>query len=132
MFNCVVVGDSIAVETHKHKPECALYADASVSSQSWSQRWRMDYLAANTVVISLGSNDTIRDDTYGNLLELRKKIKGRVYWIAPNSFAKPVAYGAVVKVASEWGDRVIKTDKYQPDAIHPHRTAYRSIIDQIR
>ena len=57
MIDCLIVGDSIAVGTHQFKPDCVAYAKGGINSWQWNRKFGDKQLGANTVIISLGSND---------------------------------------------------------------------------
>ena len=132
MLECAIIGDSIAVATGGYMPRCAVYAQNGISSEGWGKRWRLTDYTAGVTLISLGSNDLPKVDTYSNLKDIRGKIRGRVVWIMPNKAVKPAAADAVARVAAEWGDRVITVTGYTADRIHPSKDGYREIIEGVK
>ena len=85
MIDCLIVGDSIAVGTHKFKPECVSYSKGGINSYQWiNQNISKLPLNAKTVIISLGSNDHKWVKTEKELRTLRQMTQAdRVYWILP-------------------------------------------------
>lgn len=134
MFDCMIMGDSIAVATHQLKPGCVSYSQSGISSTGWSKRYIMNDLKAGVVIISLGSNDISgRDYTYGNLMAIRGKIKAsKVYWIAPNPEVKPKEYQDVNLIAGTFNDEVLLPKQYQKDKIHPSTAGYKELIDRVK
>lgn len=133
MLDCLIIGDSIAVGAHQFRPECVAYAKGGITSHGWDKTFGHMPLDANTVIISLGTNDWAGANTYGKLVEIRKKIKGkRVFWIAPHEGSKPYAYQAVNNVAGQFGDEVIWTNRYQKDKIHPSWAGYKELVNKTK
>lgn len=131
MLDCLIIGDSIAVGAHKTKPECGVYAKGGITSHGWDKLYRNMDLSAQTVVISLGTNDWEKASTYEKLKEIRTKIKAKqVFWIAPNQKSKPNAYRDVSLVAGMFNDTVIWTEHYQQDNIHPSWRGYKELMDK--
>ena len=58
MLECLIIGDSIAVGTSRARPECVAYVQGGINSYQWVNKFvnNSPYIA-NTVIISLGSND---------------------------------------------------------------------------
>lgn len=132
MIDCLIIGDSIAVGTHQLKPQCISYSKVGISSLGWDKMFGHKNLSAETVIISLGSNDSDSYNTYKKLKEIREKINGRVFWIAPHDKSKPNAYQDVNSIAGLYGDTVVWTNLYQSDKIHPTRKGYQELINQIK
>lgn len=135
MIECLIIGDSIAVGTKMFAPkDCVAYAKGGWNSWQWNR----DYLGhnldfnANSIVISLGTNDHKYIKTEDELRKMRKELHGnRVIWILPpcnEGFCKPEVNGIVCKIAKEYHDKVIKTDKLQPDHIHPNASGYKELV----
>ena len=71
MLECLILGDSIAVGTKMFAPtECVSYSKGGFNSWQWNQRWGMNPVEANTVVISLGTNDHVGVNTEKELKDL--------------------------------------------------------------
>jgi hypothetical protein len=91
---------------------------------------------AESVIISLGTNDHSGVNTFQELLAMRQKIDGkRVYWIMPpcnDKFCKPQVNEVVEIIAKNFGDTVIGTKRVQPDAIHPSWAGYKELASQIK
>ena len=133
MLECLILGDSIAVGTHQFRPECAVYARSGITSHGWNKLFGNNSLAAETVIISLGTNDWKGANTYAKLHEIRTKITGKqVFWIAPNQTAKPLVYQDVNNIAGMFGDEVISTNRYQQDKIHPSWAGYKELVNKSR
>lgn len=133
MLDCLIIGDSIAVGTHQFRPECVAYAKSGITSHGWNKQYGNQTLTAETVVISLSTNDWAKADTYGMLMNIRTKIIGkRVFWIEPNNESKPEAVQHVHRVANQFGDQVIVTTRWQPDKIHPSWAGYKSIAERTK
>lgn len=133
MFECLILGDSIAVGSHMFKKECVAYAKGGITSHGWDKTYGSNDLTAKTVIISLGTNDWLGADTYGKLKEIRAKVKAdRVFWIAPHQGSKPKAYHDVCQVAGMNGDAVIWTDRYQADKIHPSWAGYKELMEKTK
>lgn len=133
MIDCIVVGDSIALGTHKFRSECVVYAKKGISSGDWDKTYGRKNIKANTVIISLGVNDHFKYNTYEKLVEIRKKIKGKkVYWIEPNRQSYNLVALLVHQVASKFNDEVIKTDKYEPDRVHPTYKGYKELAEKTK
>lgn len=130
MFDCLIMGDSIAVGTHYFKPECAVIAKSGINSAQWlNQNVDKSPYIAKTVIISLGSNDTAQIKTEEELRTIRKLTKAdRVYWIMPS--IKVGVMQAVSTVAKEFGDVVINNNKLSPDHIHPNTAGYKYIAKE--
>jgi hypothetical protein len=134
MIDCMIIGDSIAVGVKQFRPDCVAYAQGGITSLGWNKKFGHNDLSAETVIISLGTNDWIKADTYGMLMNIRTKIKGnaRVFWILPNTESKPLIVHQVREVALQFGDVVLPTTRWQPDKIHPSWAGYREIAEKAR
>ena len=134
MLECLIIGDSIAVGTKMFRPDCVAYAQGGITSLGWNKKFGNNDLTAKTVIISLGTNDWVKADTYGMLMNIRTKIKGspRVFWIEPNREEKFEAVQHVRKVAEQFGDTVLPTTRWQKDKIHPSTAGYKNLADQTR
>ena len=136
MLECLILGDSIAVGTHMVKHECALVGKGGINSWQWNKNYSSQMKTAESVIISLGTNDHSGVNTFQELLAMRQKIDGkRVYWIMPpcnDKFCKPQVNEVVEIIAKNFGDTVIGTKRVQPDAIHPSWAGYKELASQIK
>lgn len=136
MFDCLILGDSIAVGIASARPECQ-----SIARVGWtSQRWNRDFLAvvesrsAEVVVISLGANDHSGISSEQELRKLRGKINAiHVFWISPGSERKPIPQAAIEKIAAEYGDTVVdRPVSMSPDGVHPTGRGYKELADKTK
>ena len=134
MIDCMIIGDSIAVGTAQFRPECVAYAQGGITSIGWTKKYSHTDLTANTVIISLGTNDWVKADTYAILMNIRTNIKGnaRVFWILPNEESKPLIVHQVREVAGHFNDTVLPTTRWQKDKIHPSWAGYKDIAERTR
>ena len=135
MIDCIILGDSIAVGTHHVRPECVAHARSGINS--W--QWRKDYLerdlgnnlVAETVIISLGSNDHQGIKTLEEISKIRLAVRAkRVFWILPA--IKPDIQARVREVATGFGDTVLEINGLQPDGIHPSWAGYKNIAERTK
>lgn len=130
MLECLIMGDSIAVGTHMFKKECVSYSKGGINSWQYNKQYGQRDLTAETVIISLGSNDHKGVKTYNELYALRQKVIGkRVYWVLPNPEVFPKQADDVNLIAISFGDQVIQTKRYQADKVHPSWAGYKEIAD---
>jgi lysophospholipase L1-like esterase len=139
MLECLIVGDSIAVGTHMFAKECALVGKGGINTWQFNKNYAEKIQPANTVIISLGSNDHYRVNTFRELMTTRQRVDGkRVFWILPAGNLK--ASGVDIKniqdmvhiIAKNFGDTVLPITKLQPDGIHPSWAGYKQIAEQIK
>ena len=127
MIECLIMGDSIAVGTKVEMPQCVSYAKGGINSRQWMDS-NIDKapFKANTVIISLGSNDHQHVRTEEELRTLRLFTQAsRVYWILPA--IKPSVQAIVRKIAGEYGDVVLPITSLQADKVHPNSVGYKDI-----
>lgn len=89
--------------------------------------------SAKTTIISLGSNDALKLDTYEELDNLRSQVTSdRVFWILPN--IKESKRKAVWMVAKKYNDNVIDARNHDrsPDNVHPTYNGYKSIAAETK
>jgi lysophospholipase L1-like esterase len=137
MFDCMILGDSIAVGTSYYRKECVSYARGGWNSWQWNKDYLQSAAAqpAKTVIISLGANDHAGVKTEQELRKMRSAIKGeRVFWISPGKERKPVPQDAIERIAKEYGDTVLSRPKenMSPDGIHPTGTGYKVLAEQAK
>jgi lysophospholipase L1-like esterase len=131
MLECLLLGDSIAVGLYHHVAPCE-----SLSKGGWNTwQWNRDYLkydlTAQTVIISLGSNDHKGIKTQAELEQLRAKVTaGRVFWILPA--IKPEVQRIVKVIAALHGDTVVPIDRLQPDGVHPSWAGYKQLAKDVK
>lgn len=136
MFECLIMGDSLAVGVGQIRTECVTYAKSGINSYDYVNRHVLHTqgnTAAKTVIISLGSNDTKNINTFEELDTLRQLVKAdRVYWILPN--IKEEKRKQVWMVADKYKDIVIDARQHDrsPDTVHPTYKGYRSIANETR
>jgi len=131
MIECLIVGDSIAVGTAQQRPECVSLSQGGINSRDWNKKNAGNSVAASTVIISLGSNDTKDIRTIWELQTLRDKVKAdRVYWVMPA--IKPHVQKMVQVVADSYGDTVLPIISLQKDGVHPDTKGYRAIANSTR
>jgi len=133
MIACLIIGDSIAVGTKMFAPtECVSYSKGGWNSWQWNKKWGKTPLDAKTVVISLGTNDHPGVKTDAELRKIRGRIRANhVVWIMPPcnaKFCKPNVNAVVTKISHDFGDRVISTQRVQPDHIHPSWAGYKELV----
>ena len=131
MLDCLILGDSIAVGTHQFKQECIAVAKGGINSWQYNRDYvnpRKQDFNAEVVIISLGSNDHKGVKTYNELYKLRERIKAqRVYWIVPNPELFPKQADDVNLIAISFGDHILRTNRYQPDRVHPSWAGYKEL-----
>jgi hypothetical protein len=134
MLECLIVGDSIAVGTHQFRPECVALAKGGINTWQFNKNYASHIEPAQTVIISLGSNDHSGVNSFKELLAVRQRVKGkRVFWILPAGNLK--AGGVDIKtiqemvniIANNYGDTVLPITRLQPDGIHPSWAGYKDI-----
>jgi len=131
MLDCLILGDSIAVGTHQIATECRALAKGGWNSWQWNRDYLKNDLSANTVIISLGSNDHKGVKTRRELETMRDKVKGsRVFWILPA--IKPNVQDIVREIAAQYGDTVLPINRLQPDGVHPSWAGYKDIVERIK
>ena len=133
MLECLILGDSLAVGVGQVRPECATYAKIGINSFDYVNRHVLHTqgnTSAKNVIISLGSNDPAKINTFEELDSLRQLVTaGRVYWIVPN--IKDDKRRAVFAVAEKYKDFVIDARQHDtgPDRVHPTHKGYKSIAN---
>lgn len=126
MLECLIIGDSIAVGTHVVRHECVLVGKSGINSSQWNKNYSKDLQPAETVIISLGSNDHEGVHTFKELLAMRERIEGkRVFWIMPA--IKPHIQEMITIIAKNFGDTVLPITRLQPDKIHPSWAGYKEL-----
>lgn len=136
MLDCLILGDSLAVGVGQIRKECVTYAKSGINSYDYVNRHVLHTngtTSAKTVIISLGSNDTKKIETYDELDTLRQLVKAdRVYWIVPN--IKESKRKAVNMVAEKYKDFVIDARQHQisPDGVHPTYMGYKTISEKTK
>lgn len=137
MIDCIVLGDSIAVGTQLQRNECVSYAKGGVNSWQWNKLYSDKDLTANTVIISLGTNDHKFVKTEKELLAMREKVNGKkVFWILPvgNSPESGVTLNdiqTIIKnIAIKYNDIVLPITRIQSDGIHPSWAGYKELAEK--
>ena len=136
MLECLILGDSLAVGVGQIRQECTTRAKSGINSYDYVNRhiWHANgNNQAKTIIISLGSNDTQKINTFEELDTLRQLVKAdRVYWILPA--IKEDKRKAVWAVANKYHDHVIETRNHDlsPDRVHPTGKGYRTISNQTK
>jgi hypothetical protein len=128
MIECLILGDSIAKGISQVRKECLAYVEVGASSRSWNNRFisKVPVNPAQTVIISLGSNDYEGLNTEVELLALRTRVTAdNVYWIVPA--IKPEKQEIIKKLAFQFGDSYVILTKLSPDKIHPTQEGYRRL-----
>ena len=138
MLECLIVGDSIAVGTQMFAPECTLQGKGGINSWQFNKMYPGSFYA-DTLIISLGSNDHKYIKTYDELFEMRQRVGAKyVFWILPAGNLKasevPIAkIQQIVKdIAQYYGDVVLPITKLQPDGIHPSWAGYKDIVNEVK
>ena len=139
MIECLLLGDSIAVGLYHHVAPCE-----SLSKSGWNTwQWNRDYLkydlTADTVIISLGSNDHKYIKTQEELERMRAKVTARrVFWILPHgnlpAGGLPIeeVQRIVKMIATVYGDTVVPITRVQSDKIHPSTAGYKEIARAVK
>lgn len=131
MLECLILGDSIAVGTHQFRPDCAIHAKGGWNSWQWNRDYLHHDLKANTVIISLGSNDHRGVRTLWELQRIREKIQAdRVFWILPA--IKPEIQDMVKLMARDYKDTILTIPNLQKDGVHPSWSGYKKLAEQTK
>ena len=136
MLECLILGDSLAVGVGQIRTECVTRAKSGINSYDYVNRHLLHTKGdtqAKNVIISLGSNDTEKINTFEELNTLRQLVQAdRVYWILPN--IKETKRTAVLAVARKYNDHVIDARGVDrsPDAVHPTHNGYKELAKQIK
>lgn len=128
MFECIIAGDSIGVGVANVRKECVAYVQGGINSYQWlNNNIKNTPLVAKHVIISLGSNDHKAIKTEEELRTIRLLTKAdRVFWVMPSG-KFPEQQKAIWKIANEYHDTILKTERMQSDGIHPSWAGYKEI-----
>jgi hypothetical protein len=138
MLDCLIVGDSIAVGTKMFAPHCALQGRGGINTWQFNKMYNQSFYA-ETVIISLGSNDHKGVKTYDELFEMRQRVGAKnVFWVLPagNLPAGGVPIEKIQSIVKElaayYGDTVLPIRGLQPDGIHPSWSGYKDIVERTK
>jgi lysophospholipase L1-like esterase len=139
MLECLIIGDSIAQGIANYRPECVEYAHVGWNSQQFNRHYRTTQLDANTVVISLGTNDHRYTDTYEQLSVLRSRINARrVIWIVPAAVNPSsganisIIQTSIDSIATANGDAILTIPRPMADRYHPTGRGYQQLARRTR
>ena len=136
MLECLILGDSLAVGVGQVRTECVTRAKSGINSYDYVNRYLLHTKGdtqAKHVIISLGSNDTAKINTFEELDTLRQLVQAdRVYWILPN--IKETKRKAVWEVARKYNDFIIDARGVDrsPDTVHPTYKGYKELAKQTK
>ena len=136
MLECLILGDSLAVGVGQIRTECVTRAKSGINSYDYVNRHILHTKGdtqAKRIIISLGSNDTAKINTFEELDTLRQLVQAdRVYWILPN--IKETKRKAVWEVARKHNDFIIDARGVDrsPDAVHPTYNGYKELAKQTK
>ena len=138
MFDCLILGDSIAVGTHQFAKQCELVGKGGINTWQFNKMYNQSFYA-ETVIISLGSNDHKGVKTYDELFEMRQRVGAKnVFWVLPagNLPAGGVPIEKIQTIVKElaayYGDTVLPIRGLQPDGIHPSWAGYKDIVERTK
>lgn len=139
MLECLIMGDSIAQGIANVRTECVEYANVGWTSKQTVQVYGNRNLESDTVIISLGTNDTKYVNTQKELSRLRSKIRAKkVVWIIPAAVnpKSGVSINSVKKViydlAAKHGDMTLELPKPLADRYHPTSRGYRTLAKETK
>lgn len=131
MLECLIIGDSIAVGTAQHRPECAVIAKVGITSRTWVDKHITKDLRAETIVISLGSNDSKNMATLKELFTVREVVRAKqVIWIVPA--VKPEKQEAVEIIADKFEDKIVRITELAKDGVHPTANGYKVLANKTK
>jgi len=132
MVSCEIIGDSIAAGIAMYKHNCEVHAQVGINSATWNRRWLVNNIAADHVIISLGSNDWDTTETRRALFVLRSHITAaRVTWLIPA--IKPDIRDVIERIALHNGDGMIDLIAFPrgTDHVHPTGAGYALIASEL-
>lgn len=139
MLDCLVLGDSIAVGTQQIRQECVLVGKGGINTWQFNKNYAHKIEPANTVIISLGSNDHSGVNSFKELLAMRQRVEGKhVFWILPAGNLKASGIDIeniqdMVKIiAKNYKDTVLPIPELSKDKIHPTRNGYKKLAEQTK
>jgi lysophospholipase L1-like esterase len=131
MFDCLILGDSIAQGISTVRTECVAYVKSGINSRNWNNRYIVKDLTADTVIISLGTNDPETMNTFKELLSLRELIAGKkVFWVMPP--IKPPVQDMVKIIAQNYKDIILEIPELSKDKVHPTSSGYKKLAGMTR
>lgn len=131
MFECLILGDSIAYGVSNIRKECVAYAKSGINSSDWNDKYITKITDSKVTIISLGTNDVKQLNTEVELVALRSLIRtGRVFWIMPP--IKPEKQQIVRNIAKAYGDNIIRIPELSTDKIHPTYNGYKKLGELAR
>ena len=138
MLECLIVGDSIAVGTKMFAPHCELQGKGGINTWQFNRMYKGSFYA-DTVIISLGTNDHKGVKTYDELFEMRQRVGAKnVFWVLPAgnlpAGGVPIVniQNIVKELAAYYGDTVLPIRGLQPDGIHPSWAGYKDIVERTK
>lgn len=131
MFDCLILGDSIAVGVAQQRPECVAYTKGGWNSWQWNKAYIRKDLQSKIVMISLGSNDHDGVHSFKELLKLRESIDAKeVFWVMPA--IKPNVQDHIRIIAKNFNDTILYIPELSKDGIHPTSRGYRILAGQTK
>lgn len=125
MFECLILGDSIAQGLAHYKPSCNAYTKVGITSKAYVEKYKGIDFTSNYVIVSMGVNDT--PSSLESLINFRKKITSQhVIWIVPIRYPHR---DTVLTVATMYSDRTIDVNRAEmsKDQIHPTGKGYKEL-----
>jgi hypothetical protein len=131
MLECLILGDSIAQGISTVRKECVAYVQSGINSRNWNNRYIVNDLSADTVIISLGTNDPETMNTFRELLALRELVAGKkVFWIMPP--IKPAVQDAIRIISKNYKDTILEIPELSKDKVHPTSTSYKKLSEMTK
>lgn len=131
MFDCLILGDSIAAGVAQQRPECVAYAKVGWNSSQWNKTYIHKDLRSKIVMISLGSNDHDGVHSFKELLKLRESIDAKeVFWVMPA--IKLNVQDHIRIIAKNFNDTILYIPELSKDGVHPTSRGYRILAGQTK
>ena len=131
MLDCLILGDSIAQGISTVRKDCVAYVQSGINSRNWNNKYIVNDLSANIVIISLGTNDPETMNTFKELLALRELVAGKkVFWVMPP--IKPNVQEIVKIISKNYKDTVIEIPQLSKDKVHPTSTGYKQLAEMTK
>lgn len=131
MLDCLILGDSIAQGISTVRKECVAYVQSGINSRNWNNKYIVKDLSADTVIISLGTNDPETMNTFKELLALRELVAGKkVFWVMPP--IKPAVQDMVRIIARNYKDTILEIPELSKDKVHPTGRGYKILGDMTK